>query len=83
MWVQLVATIKELLDTRIKPVVHEVHTARHLLTAAAGAMRLHIVMVNISDMQDGGDIEYHGFDQDTGIVYLKMKVPATGLRLLC
>jgi len=42
---ELVATIKELLDTRIRPVVHE----------------------------DGGDIEYHGFDQDTGIVYLKMK----------
>ena len=56
--------------------VHVAHTAGHSLTTAAGAMRLHIVMVNISDMQDGGDIEYHGFDQDTGIVYLKMKVPS-------
>eukprot|EP00656_Telonema_subtile_P032363 TRINITY_DN354_c0_g2_i1.p1 TRINITY_DN354_c0_g2~~TRINITY_DN354_c0_g2_i1.p1 ORF type:complete len:243 (+),score=66.36 TRINITY_DN354_c0_g2_i1:146-874(+) len=42
---ELVATIKELLDTRIRPVVHE----------------------------DGGDIEYHGFDEEKGIVYLKMK----------
>ena len=42
----MVATIKELLDTRIRPVVHE----------------------------DGGDIEYHGFDEDKGIVYLRMKV---------
>lgn len=24
--------------------------------------------------EDGGDIEYHGFDEEQGIVYLKMKV---------
>merc|ERR1712031_123189 len=39
----LVATIKELLDTRIRPVVHE----------------------------DGGDVEYRGFED--GTVYLKMQ----------
>lgn len=47
---EIVAMIKELLETRIRPAVQD----------------------------DGGDIEYHGFDPDTGIVKLKMQGACSG-----
>ncbi|KAL2621615.1 hypothetical protein R1flu_001820 [Riccia fluitans] len=47
---EIVAMIKELLETRIRPAVQD----------------------------DGGDIEYHGFDEDTGIVKLKMQGACSG-----
>lgn len=47
---EVVAMIKELLETRIRPSVQE----------------------------DGGDIEYRGFDEDSGLVTLKMKGACDG-----
>ncbi|KAF8370881.1 lpd-8 [Pristionchus pacificus] len=47
---EVVAMIKELLDSRIRPMVQE----------------------------DGGDIEYRGYDEDTGVVRLKLKGSCTG-----
>ncbi|XP_054799882.1 nifU-like protein 4, mitochondrial [Prosopis cineraria] len=47
---EIVAMIKELLETRIRPAVQD----------------------------DGGDIEYRGFDEDTGIVKLKMQGACSG-----
>nr|CAB3460285.1 unnamed protein product [Digitaria exilis] len=47
---EIVAMIKELLETRIRPAVQD----------------------------DGGDIEYRGFDQETGIVKLKMQGACSG-----
>ena len=47
---EVVAMIKELLDTRIRPAVQE----------------------------DGGDIKYRGFDEDSGIVYLQMQGACDG-----
>lgn len=47
---EVVAMIKELLETRIRPAVQE----------------------------DGGDISYHGFDPDSGIVMLKMMGACSG-----
>lgn len=47
---QVVAMIKELLETRIRPAV----------------------------MEDGGDIVYHGFEEETGTVYLKMMGACSG-----
>lgn len=47
---EIVAMIKELLETRIRPAVQD----------------------------DGGDIEYRGFDPDTGIVKLKMQGACSG-----
>ncbi|CAK7325251.1 unnamed protein product [Dovyalis caffra] len=47
---EIVAMIKELLETRIRPAVQD----------------------------DGGDIEYHGFDEETGIVKLKMQGACSG-----
>lgn len=47
---EVVAMIKELLETRIRPSVQE----------------------------DGGDIEFRGFDEDTGLVTLKMKGACDG-----
>ncbi|XP_074585265.1 nifU-like protein 4, mitochondrial isoform X2 [Curcuma longa] len=47
---EIVAMIKELLETRIRPAVQD----------------------------DGGDIEYRGFDLDTGIVKLKMQGACSG-----
>ncbi|XP_042441897.1 nifU-like protein 4, mitochondrial [Zingiber officinale] len=47
---EIVAMIKELLETRIRPAVQD----------------------------DGGDIEYCGFDSDTGIVKLKMQGACSG-----
>lgn len=47
---EVVAMIKELLETRIRPAVRE----------------------------DGGDIEYKGFTQDSGVVSLKMKGACSG-----
>ncbi|KAJ9118670.1 hypothetical protein QFC22_003890 [Naganishia vaughanmartiniae] len=47
---EVVAMIKELLDTRVRPAIQE----------------------------DGGDIEYKGFDEDTGVVKLKLKGSCRG-----
>jgi len=47
---EVVAMIKELLDTRIRPAVQE----------------------------DGGDIGYRGFDEQTGVVYLQMQGACDG-----
>jgi Fe-S cluster biogenesis protein NfuA len=47
---QIVAEIKDLLDTRIRPAV----------------------------AQDGGDILFHRFDVDTGVVYLSMRGACSG-----
>ncbi|KAL7246408.1 hypothetical protein ACSBR2_001500 [Camellia fascicularis] len=47
---EIVAMIKELLETRIRPAVQD----------------------------DGGDIEYRGFDLDTGIVKLRMQGACSG-----
>ncbi|THG23700.1 hypothetical protein TEA_014384 [Camellia sinensis var. sinensis] len=47
---EIVAMIKELLETRIRPAVQD----------------------------DGGDIEYRGFDPDTGIVKLRMQGACSG-----
>ncbi|XP_022678628.1 nifU-like protein 4, mitochondrial, partial [Setaria italica] len=47
---EIVAMIKELLETRIRPAVQD----------------------------DGGDIEYRGFDPETGIVKLKMQGACSG-----
>ncbi|CAL9117147.1 unnamed protein product, partial [Musa acuminata var. zebrina] len=47
---EIVAMIKELLETRIRPAVQD----------------------------DGGDIEYHGFDPDSGIVTLRMQGACSG-----
>eukprot|EP00250_Pteridium_aquilinum_P033573 c5864_g1_i1 orf=73-921(+) len=47
---EIVAMIKELLETRIRPAVQD----------------------------DGGDIEYHGFDVETGIVKLRMQGACSG-----
>ncbi|XP_028778071.1 nifU-like protein 4, mitochondrial [Neltuma alba] len=47
---EIVAMIKELLETRIRPAVQD----------------------------DGGDIEYRGFDEETGIVKLKMQGACSG-----
>lgn len=47
---EIVAMIKELLETRIRPAVQD----------------------------DGGDIEFHGFDESTGIVKLKMQGACSG-----
>eukprot|EP00249_Psilotum_nudum_P001247 c13619_g1_i1 orf=388-1194(-) len=47
---EIVAMVKELLETRIRPAVQD----------------------------DGGDIEYHGFDAETGIVKLKMQGSCSG-----
>ena len=47
---EIVAMIKELLDTRIRPAI----------------------------MEDGGDIEYRGFDEDSGMVKLKLKGSCRG-----
>ena len=47
---QIVATIKELLDTRIRPVVQE----------------------------DGGDVVYRGFDEETGEVMLQLQGSCVG-----
>lgn len=47
---EVVAMIKELLETRIRPSVQE----------------------------DGGDIEYRGFDEESGLVTLKMKGACSG-----
>lgn len=47
---EIVAMIKELLETRIRPAVQD----------------------------DGGDIVYRGFDEDTGIVKLKMQGACSG-----
>lgn len=47
---EVVAMIKELLETRVRPAI----------------------------MEDGGDIEYRGFDEDTGAVYLKLKGSCRG-----
>lgn len=47
---EVIAMIKELLDTRVRPAIQE----------------------------DGGDIEYKGFDEDTGIVKLKLKGSCRG-----
>ncbi|KAG9457305.1 hypothetical protein H6P81_001813 [Aristolochia fimbriata] len=47
---EIVAMIKELLETRIRPAVQD----------------------------DGGDIEYRGFDEDTGIVKLRMQGACSG-----
>ncbi|EIM22127.1 HIRA-interacting protein 5 [Wallemia mellicola] len=47
---EIVAMIKELLDTRIRPAI----------------------------MEDGGDIEYRGFEEDTGMVKLKLKGSCRG-----
>lgn len=47
---EVIAMIKELLDTRVRPAIQE----------------------------DGGDIEYKGFDEDTGIVRLKLKGSCRG-----
>ncbi|THF94250.1 hypothetical protein TEA_004477 [Camellia sinensis var. sinensis] len=47
---EIVAMIKELLETRIRPAVQD----------------------------DGGDIEYWGFDPDTGIVKLRMQGACSG-----
>ncbi|RCV37476.1 hypothetical protein SETIT_8G065900v2 [Setaria italica] len=47
---EIVAMIKELLETRIRPAVQD----------------------------DGGDIEYRGFDLETGIVKLKMQGACSG-----
>lgn len=47
---EIVAMIKELLETRIRPAVQD----------------------------DGGDIEYRGFDEETGIVTLKMQGACSG-----
>uniref|UniRef100_A0A452Y1C8 NIF system FeS cluster assembly NifU C-terminal domain-containing protein n=1 Tax=Aegilops tauschii subsp. strangulata TaxID=200361 RepID=A0A452Y1C8_AEGTS len=47
---EIVAMIKELLETRIRPAVQD----------------------------DGGDIEYRGFEPETGIVKLKMQGACSG-----
>lgn len=47
---EVVAMIKELLDTRVRPAIQE----------------------------DGGDIEYKGFEEDSGIVKLKLKGSCRG-----
>ncbi|TIA91985.1 hypothetical protein E3P99_00825 [Wallemia hederae] len=47
---EIVAMVKELLDTRIRPAI----------------------------MEDGGDIEYRGFDENTGLVKLKLKGSCRG-----
>jgi NFU1 iron-sulfur cluster scaffold homolog, mitochondrial len=47
---EVIAMIKELLDTRVRPAIQE----------------------------DGGDIEYKGFDEDQGIVRLKLKGSCRG-----
>lgn len=47
---EVVMMIKELLDTRIRPAVHE----------------------------DGGDIFFHGFDEETGVVSLQMAGSCSG-----
>ncbi|WVR09492.1 hypothetical protein IAU60_006560 [Kwoniella sp. DSM 27419] len=47
---EIVAMIKELLETRVRPAIQE----------------------------DGGDIEYRGFDEETGIVKLKLKGSCRG-----
>ncbi|GMT22661.1 hypothetical protein PFISCL1PPCAC_13958, partial [Pristionchus fissidentatus] len=47
---EVVAMIKELLDSRIRPMVQE----------------------------DGGDIEYRGYDEESGVVRLKLKGSCTG-----
>lgn len=47
---EIVAMIKELIETRIRPAVQD----------------------------DGGDIEYHGFDPETGIVKLRMQGACSG-----
>lgn len=46
----VVAMIKELLETRVRPAI----------------------------MEDGGDIEYRGFDEDTGVVQVKLKGSCRG-----
>lgn len=47
---EIVAMIKELLETRVRPAI----------------------------MEDGGDIEYRGFNEDKGVVYLKLKGSCRG-----
>lgn len=47
---EIVAMIKELLETRVRPAI----------------------------MEDGGDIEYRGFNEDSGIVQLKLKGSCRG-----
>jgi Fe-S cluster biogenesis protein NfuA len=47
---EVVAMIKELLETRVRPAI----------------------------MEDGGDIEYKGFDEETGLVMLKLKGSCRG-----
>jgi len=47
---EVVAMIKELLDSRVRPAI----------------------------MEDGGDIEYRGFDEDTGVVQLSLKGSCRG-----
>lgn len=64
---EVVAMIKELLETRIRPAVQEVRGR-----TAPGILGSRLLEECATRLQDGGDIVYQGFEPDTGVVTVKM-----------